>query len=510
MGGWPDGMGRGEGKGEAAARGDEGAGCSGVEARDGCGVFGVAGGERAAKLVYLGLFALQHRGQESAGIAASREGRLHLLKGMGLVSEALSSAEVESLPGEMAIGHVRYSTTGSPSLANAQPLLVSYRKNQVALAHNGNLVNALELRSAFEEEGSIFQTSSDTEIIAHLMARSGYQDPVLALEAALRRVEGAFSLVVLTPEALMAARDPLGIRPLCLGRLGEAWVVASESCALDAVGAGLVREVEPGELLVIRGAGEGALESMRFAENGRSAFCIFEFIYLSRPDSDLLGVNVHLARKEMGRLLAREHPAPGDLVIGVPDSSISAASGYAEEAGIPYEIGLIKNRYVGRTFIQPSQENRSAWVRVKFNCVRRVVEGKRVVLVDDSLVRGTTLRHLVGLIRRAGAREVHVRIASPPYRFPCYYGIDTSSRGELAAATRTEEEIRCFIGADSLRYLGMERLAEATGISLDRFCAACFTGAYPVPVARELEKHALEVSLPGTFAGTGRTDRMTP
>jgi amidophosphoribosyltransferase len=493
-----------------SGRTDEVKAGAGPEARDGCGVFGVAGAERAAKLAYLGLFALQHRGQESAGVATAWEGRLYLLKGMGLVSEALSSAEVENLPGEMAIGHVRYSTTGSPSLANAQPLLVSYRKNQVALAHNGNLVNALELRSAFEEEGSIFQTSSDTEIIAHLMARSGFPDPALALEAALRRVEGAFSLVVLTPETLMAARDPLGIRPLCLGRLGEAWVVASESCALDAVGASFVREVEPGELLIIRGGGEEALESTRFAENGRSAFCVFEFIYLSRPDSDLLGVNVHLARKEMGRLLAREHPAPGDLVIGVPDSSISAASGYAEEAGIPYEIGLIKNRYVGRTFIQPSQENRSAWVRVKFNCVRRVVEGKRVVLVDDSLVRGTTLRHLVGLIRRAGAQEVHVRIASPPYRFPCYYGIDTSSRGELAAATRTEEEICRFIGADSLRYLGLERLAEATGLPLDRFCAACFTGVYPVPVAPELGKHALEASLPGTFAGTGRTDRAAP
>lgn len=470
----------------------EAGGPGGPEAREACGVFGVFGHPDAARLTYYGLYALQHRGQESAGIATSDGARLHLKKGMGLVSEVFNGFRLEGLPGDRALGHVRYSTTGSSSLTNAQPLLVSFRHGEMALAHNGNLVNAPSLRERFEAEGSIFQTTSDTEVIAHLMARSGCASLEDSLCQALGEVRGAYALGVLTPHALLAARDPLGIRPLSLGRIGAAVVVASETCALDAVGAGYWRDVEPGEVVIATAEG---MRSLRFAPAGRRALCIFEFVYLARPDSELLGSNVHLVRKELGRLLARDHPAPGDVVIGVPDSSISAASGFAEEAGIPYEIGLIKNRYVGRTFIQPTPQSRAAGVSSKFNPVREVVRGKRAVLVDDSIVRGTTLRYLVRLLRAAGAREVHVRISSPPYVNPCFYGIDTASKGELVGAGRTVEEIRAAIGADSLAYLSLERLAEATGRPMGDFCTACFTGEYLVAVDEALGrsgKHALE------------------
>ncbi len=468
------------------------------EARDECGVFGIFGHPDAARLTYFGLYALQHRGQESAGIAVARDGRCDVHKGMGLVSEALDPRRIAEMAGDRAVGHVRYSTTGSSSLVNAQPLVVSFRQGEVALAHNGNLVNAAALREAFEQDGSIFQTTSDTEVIAHLMARSGHRELEDSLVYALREVKGAFALVLLTPHKLVAARDPLGIRPLSLGRLGAAYVAASETCALDAVGADFWRDVEPGEIFIVDERGP---RSIRFAPNGRRALCVFEFIYLARPDSDLAGANVHLVRKELGRLLARDHPAPADLVIGVPDSSISAASGFAEEAGIPYEIGLIKNRYVGRTFIQPTQQSRATGVRLKFNPVREVVRGKRVVLVDDSIVRGTTLRYLVSLVREAGAREVHVRISSPPYVNPCYYGIDTSSRGELVAASRTVDEVRAYIGADSLAYLSLERLASAIGRAVDEFCAACFTGQYPVPPEGAVGKFALEGLVAGERTG---------
>ena len=462
------------------------------EAREACGVFGVFGHQEAAMLTYYGLYALQHRGQESAGIATAEGGRLRLRKGMGLISEVLNGAGPD-LPGDRAVGHVRYSTTGASSLVNAQPLVFSMRQGEVALAHNGNLVNAARLRREMEERGSIFQTTSDTEVIAHLMARSGRQTLEEAFVAALQEVRGAFALVLLSPGCLMAARDPLGIRPLSLGRLGDAYVVASETCALDTVGAVRLRDVEPGEVVVVD---ERGLRSLRFAEPRGHGLCIFEFIYLARPDSDLLGANVHLVRKELGRLLARDHPAPADLVIGVPDSSISAASGYAEEAGIPYEIGLIKNRYVGRTFIQPTQQGRISGVRLKFNPVRRVLAGKRVVLVDDSIVRGTTIRRLVALVREAGAREVHVRIASPPYTDPCFYGIDTSTKEELVAASRSVEEVRQYIGADSLAYLSVERLAQAIGRPAEDFCAACFTGRYPVDADGPVGKHVLEAVAP--------------
>lgn len=465
-----------------------------AEAREECGVFGIFDHPDAACLTYYGLYALQHRGQESAGIATVHEGRIHVKKGMGLVSEVLNG-DSPGLPGCSAIGHVRYSTTGSSMVVNAQPLVVSFRQGQVALGHNGNLVNAVSLRYAFEEEGSIFQTSSDTEVIAHLMARSGFRLIEDSLAYALREVKGAFALVVLTPDALVAARDPLGIRPLSIGRLGGSYVVASETCALDAVGAEYWRDVEPGEIFIVENSGA---RSIRFAPNRRSALCLFEFVYLARPDSNLMGRNVHLVRKDLGRFLAQDHPAPGDVVIGVPDSSISAASGFAEEAGIPYEIGLIKNRYVGRTFIQPTQQSRVTGVRLKFNVVRQVVRGNRVVLVDDSIVRGTTLRYLVALLREAGAREVHVRISSPPYTHPCYYGIDTSTKGELVAATRTVAEVCSLVGADSLAHLSLERLAEATGRPLADFCAACFKGEYPVP----LEGPAGKLAMEGTHIGS--------
>ncbi len=466
----------------------------GPEAREQCGVFGIFGHPDAAALTYYGLYALQHRGQESAGIATANKGRIYVHKGMGLVSEVFNGRAAKDLPGDRAVGHVRYSTTGSSSVTNAQPLVVAFRQGELALVHNGNLTNAASLREDFEEEGSIFQTTTDTEVIPHLMARSGFRDLESSLVAALQTIKGAYALVFLTPETLAAARDPLGIRPLSLGRLGDAWVTASETCALDAVGAEYVRDVAPGEIVLID---EKGLRSLRFASEERTALCVFEFIYLARPDSDLMGANVHLVRKELGRLLAREHRAPGDVVIGVPDSSISAASGFAEETGIPYEMGLIKNRYVGRTFIQPTQQSRAAGVRLKYNPVKRVVAGKRVVLVDDSIVRGTTLRYLVQLLRDAGAREVHVRISSPPYRNPCYYGIDTSSKGELVAATRDVEQVREHIGADSLAYLSLDALAQAIGCRVDDFCAACFTGRYAVPPEEGAGKFALEGAAPG-------------
>lgn len=470
------------------------------EVREECGVFGVLGHADAARMAYYGLYALQHRGQESAGIVTSHDGRLHLRKGMGLVSEVWNGGPPD-LPGDMALAHVRYSTTGSVSLANAQPLLVSFRQGEVALAHNGNLINAIKLRERFEENGSIFQTTSDTEVIAHLMARSGCHALEDSLVYALQEVKGAFALGLLTPNSLVAARDPLGIRPLCLGRLGDAYVVSSETCGLDAVGATFWRDLEPGEIVIID---RDEPRSIRFAERGRHALCVFEFIYLARPDSNLIGANVHLVRKELGRLLARDHPAPGDVVIGVPDSSISAASGFAEESGIPYEIGLIKNRYVGRTFIQPTKQSRADGVRIKFNPVREVLKGKRVVLVDDSIVRGTTLRRLVALVRSTGAEEVHVRISSPPYRHPCYYGIDTATKKDLVGADRDVEGIREQIGADSLAYLRIERLAEAIGCRVDELCAACFTGDYPVPPEGELDKYALEGLVTGSKGNVPR------
>lgn len=441
-----------------------------------CGIFGIyAPGEDVGRLTYMGLFALQHRGQESAGIAVTDGRTIALEKGLGLVGEVFGEGRLARLKGKIAIGHVRYSTAGGGGLENAQPLAATSRRGSLALAHNGNLVNAAELREELSERGYLFQTTSDTEVIASLTAQAEARDVTTALISALARVTGSYALVVLTPGGLLGVRDPHGMRPLCLGRLGSGYVLASESCALDTVGAEFVRDLEPGELVRI---GPEGVESLRFAP-AKKAFCIFEFIYFARPDSRLEGVNVHEARRRAGLRLAKEHPAAADLVVPVPDSGTSAALGYAEASGIPLAVGLIKNRYVGRTFIQPGQKTREFGVHLKLNPIREVLAGKRIVLVDDSIVRGTTSRRIVRLLRSAGAREVHVRISSPPIISPCYYGIDTPTRTELIGARYNVEEIRQAIGADSLGYLSLEGLKEAVGLAGEPYCLACFTGNYP-------------------------------
>jgi len=452
-----------------------------AELREECGVFGVYGHPKAALLTYFGLFALQHRGQESAGIAVAGGGQLTCRKSMGLVGEIFTRPEVEGWQGPAAIGHVRYPTFGSSNLNNAQPLVVRARTGTIALAHNGELVNAPGLRAELESQGAVFQTGSDSEVVAHLAAQSGHEKLEDALLDALRRASGGYALAVLSEDALYAARDPNGIRPLSIGRLGDAWLVASESCAFDSVGATMVRDVHPGELVRI-GPGDEGFRSFQVSPAGRPALCSFEYIYFARPDSDVQGRNVHLVRKELGRRLARDYPVDADLVIGVPDSSVSAAIGYAEEAGLPNEIGLVKNRYIGRTFIQPTQEGREAAVQVKLNPLKQVVDGQRVVLVDDSIVRGTTSRHIVRLLRQAGAREVHLRITSPPYRCPCFYGIDTSTSAELIASNKDVPAIRKAVGADSLAYQTIEGLTESLGYRPDEVCLACFCGDYPVRV----------------------------
>jgi amidophosphoribosyltransferase len=463
-----------------------------AELHEECGVFGIWNHPESAQVTQFALLALQHRGQESAGIATVDGARLRRHRDMGLVSEVFDEEALASLPGSAAVGHVRYSTTGSSQLANAQPLIFPLRQRDLALAHNGNLINAVELRDDLERQGSIFQSTSDSEVIAHLIARAGGDDFIESVRESVRAILGGYAVVLLTPEHLIVLRDPNGLRPMALGRLGEAWVVASETCAFDTIGATLVRDVEPGEMLVISRDG---LHSEHVVSAERTALCTFEYIYFARPDSDIDGVNVHLARRRLGRALAQVAPVPADVVIGVPDSSISAAIGYAEEAGLPYEIGLIKNRYIGRTFIQPSQAQRQRGVTLKLNVVRQVVESKRVVLVDDSLVRGVTSARLVDLVRGAGAREVHLRISSPPVTHPCFYGIDTSDRTKLVAAQRSVEEIRALIGADSLSYLSEEEMLRALGATdtrQHRFCNACFTGRYPTALYAEMRKDILE------------------
>lgn len=445
-----------------------------------CGVFAVWGHPDPVHLTYYGLLALQHRGQEAAGIAVANGGAVSVRRGMGLVAEALRTTDLDALADQhpvVAIGHVRYSTTGASTLANAQPLLLHYRQGSVAVAHNGNLTNALLLRMACEAQGSIFQTSSDTEVVPHLMARSGAATMRQALLAALQSVQGAYALAVLSADRLWLCRDPHGIRPLVIGYLDRALVAASETCALDAVGAVFARELRPGEVLEVDAAGA---HTIHLAPAPSEDLCLFEYVYLARPDSNLQGHNVHLVRKEMGRRLARCAPAEADVVVGVPDSGISAAVGYAEEAGVPYELGLIKNRYVGRTFIQPSQDLREAAVRMKLNAVSSVVSGKRVVLVDDSVVRGTTARHLVGLVRRAGAAAVHLRVASPAFRHPCYYGIDIPARDAMLATGRSPAQMAELVGADSLAFLSEADAVAAADPGGGGFCTACFSGRYPV------------------------------
>jgi len=448
--------------------------------QDECGVFGVHGHPEASNITYLGLYALQHRGQESCGIASSNGHEQFVFRGMGLVSDTFHEKNLAKLPGRHAVGHVRYSTSGDSTLRNAQPFCAATDGGPVALAHNGNLVNARPIRRELEGRGAIFSTTSDSEVMVHLLARSRESSPEERLIDALSRVKGAFSLVMLTDDALIAARDPHGFRPLALGRLDGAWVVASETCALDLIDATYERDLEPGELVVIR---RGRLRTLRpFAPVSREAFCIFEYIYFARPDSNLRQHNVYAFRKELGRALAREHPGEADMVVPVLDSGSAAAMGYAEESGIPYEMALIRNHYVQRTFIEPSDGIRHFGVRVKHNAVRGILEGRRVVLVDDSIVRGTTLRKIVSMLRGAGAREVHVRISSPPNIGPCHYGIDTPTREELIAHRHDSEEIRALLGANSLGYLSLEGLRRTAEQLKGGFCDACFSDEYPVAI----------------------------
>jgi amidophosphoribosyltransferase len=441
-----------------------------------CGIFGVYGHSDAAKLAFYGLYALQHRGQESAGIAAADGSALRAHRGMGLVAEVFDAPTLDGLPGHLAIGHNRYSTYGHVNLVNAQPLVVNCRAGMLAVAHNGNLVNAGELRRQMEASGSIFQSTSDTEVVLHLAARSRRSSPVDMLFEAVQAVRGAGSFLFATEDRLIAYRDPHGFRPLALGRLGEATLVASETCAFDLIDAEYERDVEPGELLVV---GPDGVESRRAAPPQERHQCIFEHIYFARPDSRVFGENVDRARRRSGKQLAREHPADADIVISVPDSSNTAAMGYARVSGLKYEIGLIRNHYIGRTFINPEQGMRSFGVRVKFNPVKGVLDGRRVVVVDDSIVRGTTMRKLVKLVRGAGASQVHLRIASPPIAWPCFYGIDTPARQELLAARQTAQEMCASLGVDSLGYLSLEGL-RACVPDPQNYCTACFDGRYPV------------------------------
>ncbi len=463
-----------------------------AELHEACGVFGIfAPGVDVARITFFGLYALQHRGQESAGITTSDGKELRTHKAMGLVVQVFNEEELEFLRGHIAIGHNRYSTTGSSKICNAQPIVVDSDLGQMALGHNGNLVNTLTLSKQLIGQGEKLTSTSDSELIARAVANAPGLDWESRILHTLARLQGAFSLVMATRDTLYAARDHLGVRPLCIGRLNGGWVVASESCALDTVGADFVREVEPGELIAIDN--EGLRRVQTAEERRRRALCIFEFIYFARPDSVIDGRLVYLARQEMGRQLAREYPVDADLVIPVPDSAIAAATGYAQEAGIPFGEGLIKNRYIGRTFIQPDQRLRDVGVQLKFNPLPEMLNGKRVVLVDDSIVRGTTTPRVIGLLRKAGAREVHMRVCAPPMCHPCYLGVDLARRAELIAARMTVEEIRRHIGADSLGYLSLRGLLSSVDREADGYCRACFTGSYPVPIQLEMEKLVLEV-----------------
>ena len=454
---------------------------------DECGVFGVYGHPEAANLTYLGLYALQHRGQESAGIVASNGHDLNQHRAMGEVEEIFQPRVLAKLPGSSAIGHTRYSTAGDKNaLLNAQPIMIDCNKGKIAVGHNGNLTNALEWRRKLEHRGSIFQSNSDTEVIVHLIARSQARNFSAALGDALNQVEGAYSLLVLTVEEMYAVRDPRGFRPLALGQLtapdgSDAWVVASETCAFDLLNAHYVREIEPGEMLRISRAG---LESIRFSPPKPHQYCIFEHVYFSRPDSIVFGRSVNESRERLGRLLAKEHPVEADMIVPIPDSGVPAAIGFSLESGIPFRMGLIRNHYIGRTFIEPSQAIRNFGVKLKLNPVRNLIAGKRVVLVDDSIVRGTTSRKLVRLVREAGAKEVHMRISCPPTISPCYYGVDTPTREELIASSNSPEQIRKYLGADSLGYLSLQGLRQAVNDMKGDFCTSCYTGVYPTDLVQ--------------------------
>ena len=464
-----------------------------MEGHESCGIFGVyAPGEDVARLTFYGLFALQHRGQESSGIATSDGAKIRLHARMGLVSQVFAEKDLEHLKGGyIAIGHNRYSTTGASQLINAQPIIVDGPDGEIALGHNGNIINTIELREDLSSRGYHFTSTSDSEVIAALISTSSGGSWPEKIRQAMHRIYGVYSLVILTNKELIGVRDPLGIRPLCLGKINNHWVIASESCALGHIGAVFVREVEPGEIVVIS---DNGLSSIKGMESLHHAFCVFEYIYFSRPDSELNGHLVYSTRTAMGATLAQEYPIDADFVIGVPDSATCGAIGYADESGIPFATGLVKNRYVGRTFIEPDQRIRDMGVRLKFNPLPEVLKGKRLVLVDDSIVRGTTTPRVLALLRKAGASEIHMRVCAPPIRYPCFFGVDMATRKELIASHKTIPEIRNFIDADTLGYLSLPGLIRSVGLPRESLCLACLTGEYPIPVQLELDRMALEVS----------------
>lgn len=457
-----------------------------------CGVVGIyaPGSDNVSQMTCFSLIALQHRGQESAGIAVKTDdNRVNYYKEMGLVQEVFSNKILDRLKGNMSIGHVRYSTTGESYVTNAQPLVVQYRGGSIALAHNGNLINADGLRERLEDMGSIFQTSIDTEVIANLIARHyrlGYRDAIIE---SVKEIRGSFALVIMCEDKLVGVRDPHGLRPLCIGKLDNGYILASESCALDVVGAKFVRDVNKGEIVIID---ENGIESIMYDESKDKSLCSFEYVYFARPDSSIDGQNVYMARRNAGRILAKEHPVEADLVVAVPDSGIAAGIGYAEESGIPYGVGLIKNKYMGRTFIQPDQKSRELAVRLKLNVLKENIEGKRLVLIDDSIVRGTTSKHIVDMLKEAGATEVHVRVSSPPVKHSCYFGIDTPSEKLLVGAVKTVEEIKNMIHADSLGYISTKGLVESVGLNGKELCKACFNGEYPMEVPKSANKFVFE------------------
>jgi len=459
-----------------------------VDGREKCGVFGIYGLKNASELTYLGLFSLQHRGQESAGIAVSDGKTVREKKGMGLVSEVFAPRDLKSLPGSIALGHVRYSTAGSSSPRNIQPFIGESRFGHLAIAHNGNLTNALALWKKLSERGAVFQSSTDTELILHLMAQSSFDGLEDSLKDALWQIQGAFSLGILSHHQLIAVRDPWGFRPLALGKLGDGYVISSESCAFNVLGAEFVREVEPGEMIIID---EKGLRSFFYAYSPRKAFCVFELIYFARPDSVVFGNQVYQARKNMGRVLAEEEDCPADMVVPIPDSGIFAALGFSAASGIPLEFAMVRNPYVGRTFIRPGQEARDLAVKIKLDPIKELIRGKRIIVIEDSIVRGSTSRQRIATLKEAGAREVHMRVSSPPHVFPCYYGIDFLTRRELIASDKSTEEIKKYLGLDSLKYITIDGLKNSITPPGENYCFACFNGNYPV-FPRGEEKIVLE------------------
>ena len=454
-----------------------------------CGIFGIyAPGTDVSRVTFFALYALQHRGQESAGIATSEGHKIYIHTDMGLVSHVFNEDELARLKGSIAIGHNRYSTTGSSVACNAQPILVGTTDTRIALGHNGNITNSMTLRTELEEKGFVFNSSTDSEVIANLMLSAPEKDMESKIKYAMHRLQGAYSLVLMSNDKLYGVRDPMGVRPLALGTFDTGWVLASETCALDHIGSQFVREVEPGEIVTIDGSG---IRSTRI-ESAKKALCIFEYIYFARPDSLLNGKLIYSTRERMGAILSKEYPVDADIVMGIPDSATAAGIGYARESGIPYHEGLLKNRYVGRTFIEPDQRLRELGVRLKFNPMTEKISGKRLIVVDDSIVRGTTTPRVINMLRKAGAREVHMRICAPPIRYPCFFGVDMATRWELIAAQKSVSEIKNAIGADTLGYISMDGLIEAVGQPRDTFCAACFTGDYPTPVQLEMDKLQLE------------------